>query len=79
MLKYGQFLNEPKCLLSRISQPASTVKALFSPWGLIYFQTLQRGGLNREGALLERGAYSQNQVTWMAFHLVLRASFLRQN
>ena len=37
----------------------STVKA---PGGLFNFGP-SRGGLNREGGLLERGAYSQNQVT----------------
>ena len=27
----------------------------------------EEGGLNREGGLLERGAHSQNKVTWMNF------------
>ena len=38
----------------------NTVKALSSP-RLAYF--ISGGGHNREGGLLERGAYSQNQMT----------------
>ena len=41
----------------------NTVKALLSPRGAYLISDLPEGGLNREGGLLERGAYSQNQVT----------------
>ena len=41
----------------------ATVKALLSPRGAYLISDLPEGGLNREGGLLERGAYSQNQVT----------------
>ena len=37
---------------------ANTVKALLSPRGAYLISDLPEGGLNREGGLLERGAYS---------------------
>ena len=43
----------------------NTAKPLLSPPGVILFLTLQRG-LNREGGLLKREAYSHNQVKRMA-------------
>ena len=40
-----------------------TLKALLSPREAYLISGLPEGGLNSEGDLLERGAYSQNQVT----------------
>ena len=52
---------EAKTALKGIN--TATVKALLSPRGAYLILDLPEGGLYREGGLLERGAYSQNQVT----------------
>ena len=41
----------------------NTVKALLSPPGAYLISDLAERGLNRKRGLLERGAYSQNQIT----------------
>ena len=41
------------------------------PPGAYLISDLPEGGLNREGGLLERGAYSQHQVTSGSFSVLL--------
>ena len=50
-------------MMMMINNSITAVKALLSPRGAYLISDLPEGGLNREGGLLERGAYSQNQVT----------------
>ena len=55
-----------------------TVKALLSPGGAYLLFAVLEGGLNREGALLERGAYYKHGLIIKLFLCTFMARFIKQ-